>query len=69
MEFIILTTKLENEENFKNHIQKVETVLKMWKMRNLTLEGKITIFETLKISKTIHLATITVLRNPKITNT
>ena len=35
--------KLENEKNFKNHIHKIETVLKILRMRNLTLEGKITI--------------------------
>ena len=35
-------------------------------MRNLTLEGKITIFKTLAISKIIHLASITVLPNTTI---
>ena len=35
--------KLENEKNFKNHIHKIETVLKILRMINLTLEGKITI--------------------------
>ena len=36
-------------------------------MRNLTLEGKITIFKTLAISKIIHLASVTVLPNSTIT--
>ena len=36
-------------------------------MRSLTLEGKITIFKTLAISKIIHLASVTVLPNSTIT--
>ena len=36
-------------------------------MRNLTLEGKITIFKTLAISKIIHLASVTVSPNSTIT--
>ena len=32
-------------------------------MRNLTLEGKITIFKTLAISKFVHLASVTVSPN------
>ena len=59
--------KFENEKKFKNHIQKIESALKIWRMRNLTLEGKITIFKTLAISKIIHLASATVLPNSKIT--
>ena len=60
--------KLENEKNFKNHIQKIETIFKNWRMRNLTLEGKITVFKTLAISKTIRLGLVTVLPNSKITS-
>ena len=51
--------KLETEENFIRHIWKIEKVLKLWRMRNLTLEGKITIFKTLAISKIIHLSLVT----------
>ena len=36
-------------------------------MRNVTLEGKITIFKTLAISKIIHLASVTVLPNSTMT--
>ena len=32
---------------------------KLWRMRNLTVEGKITIFKALAISKIIHLSLIT----------
>ena len=51
---------------YKNYIQKIETTLKIWRMRNLTLEEKITIFKTLAISKIIHLATVMFLANSKI---
>ena len=51
--------KLETEENFIRHVRKIEKVLKLWRMRNLTLEGKITIFKTLAISKIIHVSLVT----------
>ena len=51
--------KLETEENFIRHVWKIEKVLKLWRMRNLTVEGKITIFKTLAISKIIHLSLVT----------
>ena len=51
--------KIENEENFIKFIKKIENVLKIWKTRNLTVQGKITIFKTLAISKVIHLALVT----------
>ena len=51
--------KLETKENFIRHVRKIEKVLKLWRMRNLTLEGKITIFKTLAISKIIHLSLVT----------
>ena len=50
--------KIENEENFK-FVKKIENVLKVWRTRNLTVQGKITIFKTLAISKVIHLALVT----------
>ena len=51
--------KLENENNFKKYITKIEKVLKYWRMRQLSIEGKITIFKTLAISKIVHLALVT----------
>ena len=51
--------KLETEENFIKHVRKTEKVLKLWSMRNLTLEGKIIIFKTLAISKIIHFSLVT----------
>ena len=35
---------LENDENFKQCIAKIENLLKLWRVRNLSLEGKITVF-------------------------
>ena len=51
--------KIKNEENFIKIIKKNENVLKIWRIRNLTVPGKITIFKTLAISKVIHLALVT----------
>ena len=41
------------------HITKLEKAINIWKMRNLTLLGKITIFKKLAFSKIIHLALVT----------
>ena len=51
--------KIENEESFIKLIKKTENVLKIWRIRNLAVQGKITIFKTLAISKVIHLALVT----------
>ena len=45
--------KIENEENFIKFIKKIENVLKIWRIRNLTVQGQITIFKTLAIFKII----------------
>ena len=38
---------------------KIENVLKICRIRNLTVQGKITIFKTLAVPKVIHLALLT----------
>ena len=48
--------QLENDENFKKYTAKIENVLKPWRARNLSLEGKITVFKSLALSKITHLA-------------
>ena len=48
----------ENDENFKKYIPKIENVLKLWRARNLSLEGKITVFKSLALSKITHLALV-----------
>ena len=47
--------KLEQEKNFYEHINKIQNVLNIWRMRDLSLEGKITVFKSLAISKIVHL--------------
>ena len=39
---------------FECHIVKIKNILKLWKMRDLQIEGKITIFKTLTFSKTFN---------------
>ena len=41
------------------HIVKIQNILKLWKQRNLTIEGRIVVFKSLAISKLIHLALVT----------
>ena len=47
--------KLEEKKNFNNHTAKIENVSKGWKMRDLTIKGKIAIFNSLAIWKIMHL--------------
>ena len=51
--------KLEHEMSFQSHIVKPESVLGLWRMRNLTIEEKVLVFKSLAISKTAHLSFIT----------
>ena len=39
-------------------ITKIQNVLKVWRMRRLTLEGKIIVFKTLAISEIVFLSLI-----------
>ena len=50
--------RLENDENYRRYIIKIEKLLTLWKMRQLTIVGKILIFKTLTISKIVHLALV-----------
>ena len=45
--------KLKEERNFCLIIANIQRVLKLWKLRNFTLEGKILFFKTLVLSKII----------------
>ena len=42
---------LENDENYCIYIKKIEKLLKLWKMRQLTIEVKNLVFKSLAISK------------------
>ena len=50
--------KLELEKNFLRVVSKMQKPLRLWHFRNLTLEGRITIFKTLALSKLVYLALI-----------
>ena len=50
---------LEQDKNFCEHIVKIENTLKLWCMRQLTLERRIPVFKSLTVSKLVHLLLIT----------
>ena len=54
---------LEQHKNFCKHIVKMENILKLWRMKQVNLDGKITVFKSLVISQVIHLLLITKLRD------
>lgn len=56
MDTIIHITKNLTRKNFRSPITKIENVLEIWKMRQLTLEGRIKLSESLPISKIVYLA-------------
>ena len=47
--FFFYNKKLEQQKNFLNHIAKIQNTLKLWKLRNLTIEGRIVVFKSLTI--------------------
>ena len=53
----------ENQENFLNLVLKIEKLLRLSRMQNLSIAGKITVFKTLAISKIVHLALVKAIRN------
>ena len=57
---------IEQDKNFSEHILKIESILKLWRMRQLTLEGRITVFKSLAISKIVHPLFISKLHNNTI---
>ena len=48
--------KLSQEKKFVSVLKQILNVLKVWKMRNLTLIGNINIFNTLAISKFVYIS-------------
>ena len=50
--------KLKEEKNFYKTVTDMQRVLKIWKMRRLTLGGKIVIFKAIAISKIVFQAFI-----------
>ena len=54
---------IELEQNFKTDIIGIEKVSRMWRRKNLTLEGKTIIFKTLNLSKLVFLAQVLTIPN------
>ena len=61
--FFTYYKNLQLENNFRKTILSIERILKMWKRRNLTLEGQIIIFKTLALSKVTFLSQVLVIPN------
>ena len=51
--------KLKEKRNFCLIIANIQRVLKLWKLRNLTLAGEIVFFKTLTLSKIVFQAFVT----------
>ena len=51
--------KFKQKKNFLNDVVKIQNILKLWKLKNLTIEGGIFVFKSLATSKLIHLALVT----------
>ena len=54
---------IQNELNFRMTNSKIKTVLKLWRMGKLSLEGKITVFKSLAITKMVYLSLLTNIPN------
>ena len=59
--------KLKEERNFCLILTNIQPVLNLWKLRNLTLEGKVLIFKTLALSKIIFQVFVTPIPNYVVT--
>ena len=57
---------LQNAKNFQETMINIQRILQIWKMRQLTLEGRILIFKTLAISKIVFLASQTTIPNDMV---
>ena len=55
--------KLQDNKNFCDTVKNITNVIKLWRMRHLSLEGKITIFKLLAVSKIVYLALLTLIPN------
>ena len=55
--------KLQDDKKFCDTVKNISNVIKLWRMRHLSLEGKIIIFKSLAVSKIVYLALITLITN------
>ena len=54
---------LINQKNYYQAITNIHGILKLWRMRNFSIEGKIIVFKTLAISKLVCLEFLTFIPN------
>ena len=54
--FFSYVKNFQLENNFRKTMLNIERILKMWRRRNVTLEGNIIIFKTLALSQITFLA-------------
>ena len=54
---------LKTHENFKSHILKMEKILRIWRIRDLSIAGKVTGFKSLIIPNIVHLALVKTVPN------
>ena len=57
---------LKDDKNFQETLVNIQRVLQVWKMRELTLKGRIIIFKTLAISKIICVGSQTLIPDKTI---
>ena len=50
-----------NQKDYCQAITNIHAILKLWRMRSLSIESKIVVFKTLAISKLVYLALLTVI--------
>ena len=61
--YLSYNINLMNQKNYCKAITSIHGILKLWRMRNLSIEGKIVVFKTLAISKLVYLALRNVIPN------
>ena len=56
--FFSYNSRIKEEHNFLKIVSNVQSVLNLWRYRNITLEGRIVVFKSLALSKIIFQALI-----------
>ena len=51
------------QKNYCKTIVNIHGILKLWRIKSLSIEGKIIVFKTLEISKLVYFAILTVIPN------
>ena len=57
---------MKTKKNLFNLVLKIKKLLRLWRMRNLSIAGKITVFKALEITKILQLALVNVIPNAVI---